>query len=207
MTLDDVRIASPCSADWNAMPGDDRVRTCGDCKKRVYNLVAMTRAEAEALIASRERPCVRLYRRRDGSVVTADCAPPLRRIRRKVAAGALAVLAGGCIDDPADEPADEPSLDDRTDLSDLFPPPSAARDGLRFERGSAWMGEVASLRFELASDDDRGEDAADATPSEAATSDEQRRIARMEATLKAAGYEPTLGVRIEPPIESESTGE
>jgi hypothetical protein len=29
----------------------------------------------------------------------------------------------------------------------------------------------------------------------------------LEATLKAAGYEPTLGVRIEPPIESESTGE
>jgi len=95
------------------MPGDDRVRTCGDCRKRVYNLAAMTRAEAEALIASRENPCVRLYRRSDGTVVTADCAPPLRKIRRRVLAGAFATLAGGCVDDSM-----EPSPDEAATIED-----------------------------------------------------------------------------------------
>jgi hypothetical protein len=107
MALEDIRVASPCSADWSAMPGDDRVRTCGDCKKRVYNLAAMTRADAEALIASRESPCVRLYRRRDGTVVTTDCAPPLHKIRRRVLAGAFAALAGGCVDDSMDPGTDD----------------------------------------------------------------------------------------------------
>ena len=36
--LDNIRVATPCSADWNAMTGDDRVRACGSCKKHVYNL-------------------------------------------------------------------------------------------------------------------------------------------------------------------------
>jgi hypothetical protein len=112
MALEDIRVASPCSADWTAMPGDDRVRTCGDCKKRVYNLTAMTGAEAEALIASNENPCVRLYRRRDGTVVTADCAPRLHKIRRRVLAGAFAALAGGCVDDSMDAAADDTAAED-----------------------------------------------------------------------------------------------
>jgi hypothetical protein len=107
MALEDIRVASPCSADWSAMPGDNQMRTCGDCKKRVYNLTAMTRAEAEALISSHENPCVRLYRRRDGTVVTADCAPRLHKIRRRVLAGAFAALAGGCVDDSMDPGTDE----------------------------------------------------------------------------------------------------
>jgi hypothetical protein len=117
MALEDIRVASPCSADWSAMPGDDQVRTCGDCKKRVYNLSTMTRAEAEALIASRENPCVRLYRRRDGTVVTADCAPRLHKIRRRVLVGAFAALAGGCVDDSMDPGADETADDEAAPLT------------------------------------------------------------------------------------------
>ena len=41
--LEDVRVASPCNASWDAMKGDDRVRFCGECQKNVYNLSAMTR--------------------------------------------------------------------------------------------------------------------------------------------------------------------
>jgi hypothetical protein len=48
--LDNIRIASPCAADWNAMTGDERVRHCGACKKDVFNLSALTRDEAELLI-------------------------------------------------------------------------------------------------------------------------------------------------------------
>jgi hypothetical protein len=91
--LDDVRIASPCPANWDDMVGDDRVRFCGQCTKNVYNLSAMPRAEAEALLREGERRdaqqgagmCVRLYRRADGTVLTADCPDGVRRKKRRLA--------------------------------------------------------------------------------------------------------------------------
>jgi hypothetical protein len=72
------------------MVGDERVRVCNGCEKQVFNLSEMTRAEAEALLATRGiKPCVRFYRRADGTILTADCAPGARRSRR------LAVVAAG----------------------------------------------------------------------------------------------------------------
>src|SRR3954468_4131949 len=72
--LDDIRIATPCRENWDEMPGDDRVRSCPACSRSVYNIAAMTSEEAAALIAGREgRLCARLFRRADGTVVTADC--------------------------------------------------------------------------------------------------------------------------------------
>jgi hypothetical protein len=94
--LDSLQIASPCKASWDAMVGDERVRFCGECKKNVYNVSAMPREEAEALLREREgRLCVRLYRRTDGTVLTADCPVGVRRKRRRHAAIA-AVAAVGC---------------------------------------------------------------------------------------------------------------
>ncbi len=72
--LDQIKIASPCSADWEQMEGNDRVRFCGECKKNVFNLSAMTRRDAEALIREKNGDmCARLYRRVDGTVLTEDC--------------------------------------------------------------------------------------------------------------------------------------
>jgi hypothetical protein len=98
--LDNIRVAAPCSARWDAMtPVDgDRVRHCGDCNKRVYNLSMMTRDEAEALLIAHEgKLCVRYYRRADGTILTKDCAVGVgkRRRRRFVAAGILATFATG----------------------------------------------------------------------------------------------------------------
>jgi len=114
--LDDVRVASPCSATWEDMIGDDRVRFCQLCTKNVYNLSALSREAAEALLrAGQEREgargegiCVRLYRRADGTVLTADCPDGARRKKRRLtlfgavggglmAAGAAAadLLGGG----------------------------------------------------------------------------------------------------------------
>lgn len=78
--LESVHIESPCSADWEAMPGDERRRFCGQCKLHVHNVAAMARDAAEALIARREegeRVCVRMEYADDGSCVTADagCEP------------------------------------------------------------------------------------------------------------------------------------
>ena len=77
--LDSVQIAQPCPAEWEAMHAVEgfafrRVRHCQQCDLRVYNLSAMARTEAEALLRESEgRLCVRLYRRHDGTVLTADC--------------------------------------------------------------------------------------------------------------------------------------
>jgi hypothetical protein len=89
--LEDVRVASPCNASWDAMTGDDQVRFCGQCQKNVYNLSAMAREDAERLIAAREGSiCVRLYRRADGTVLSGDCSVGLRKKRvRRAAYGAL----------------------------------------------------------------------------------------------------------------------
>jgi hypothetical protein len=91
--VDDVRIASPCKASWDDMVGDDRVRFCGQCSKNVYNLSALSRDAAEALLreagarnaANGDGMCVRLYRRADGTVLTADCPDGARRKRRRLA--------------------------------------------------------------------------------------------------------------------------
>lgn len=90
--LDHVKVASPCSADWDAMIGNERSRFCGQCKLNVYNLSSMTRAEAEHLIASAEgRLCVRFYRRADGSILTENCPVGLRAVRRRMKSVARAI--------------------------------------------------------------------------------------------------------------------
>lgn len=100
--LEDVRIATPCSASWDDMAGTERVRRCRQCDKNVFNLSAMTHDEALALLAEAEAghrrdACVRLYRRADGTVLTSDCPVGAKahqgRRRRRLLAGALGVSA------------------------------------------------------------------------------------------------------------------
>jgi hypothetical protein len=100
--LSNVKVASPCPADWGHMIGGDRARFCGQCELNVYNLSAMSSLEAESLIARTEgRLCVRYYRRKDGSIITQDCPVGLRRlkqraarVKRAVASLVLGFLAG-----------------------------------------------------------------------------------------------------------------
>lgn len=94
-SLDHVRIAAPCSADWDRMFAFDgeRVRFCSQCNLNVYNLSGMTRSAAEALITKTEgRLCVRFYRRSDGSILTQNCPVGLSAIKRRVAWMAQALL-------------------------------------------------------------------------------------------------------------------
>jgi hypothetical protein len=102
IALNQVRIASPCTAPWEDMVGDDRSRLCGQCNLNVYNIVAMSQSEAERLIAEKEgRLCLRLHQRMDGTVITRDCPIGLAAIRRKsvwllgkIAAGFAITLSG-----------------------------------------------------------------------------------------------------------------
>lgn len=74
-----LRVAKPCTEDWEQMVGDDRVRYCAKCELSVYNFADMTRDEIAELVARREgRICGRLYRRQDGTVVTKECDPEVR---------------------------------------------------------------------------------------------------------------------------------
>lgn len=83
--LETLEVATPCPARWADMEGDDRVRFCRLCEKHVYNLSAMTAREAEDLIFQKEGSlCVRLHRRRDGTVITADCPVGLARLRKRL---------------------------------------------------------------------------------------------------------------------------
>jgi hypothetical protein len=92
--LSRLSIAKPCPASWDAMTGDDRVRHCELCKLNVYNIAALTTADALALVEKSEgRLCVRLYKRADGTVLTADCPVGVRAAWRRVASLASVVLA------------------------------------------------------------------------------------------------------------------
>lgn len=97
--LSRISIAAPCSADWDAMPGTERIRNCGDCKKNVYNISDMTEKEAEAfLLENNTSKCVTYFQRQDGTILTDNCPVGLRRIRnawrntRRVAALILGSL-------------------------------------------------------------------------------------------------------------------
>lgn len=92
--LNNIKIASPCSADWNAMAGDEKKRFCGDCKLNVYNLSGMSKAEAEKLIIEQEgRLCVRFYRRNDGTVLTQDCPVGWAKVKRNISRAATATIS------------------------------------------------------------------------------------------------------------------
>lgn len=99
--LQNVKVASPCSASWEDMEqiDGDRVHFCAGCKKRVYNLSAMGQAEAEGLLRKHEgHLCVRYYQRKDGTILTQNCtvgmqAVRLQLIRRSLTAALL--LASG----------------------------------------------------------------------------------------------------------------
>jgi hypothetical protein len=87
--LKNVRIASPCSVNWDAMPGGERVRSCAQCGHKVYNLSEMPAADAAHLLRSSEgRVCVRFYQRPDGTVMTKDCPVGLRALRQRAARAA-----------------------------------------------------------------------------------------------------------------------
>jgi hypothetical protein len=111
--LSKISIASPCTAAWDDMEGDDTTRFCGQCSKYVYNLSEMAEADAQALVDEREgKICARFYQRPDGTMLTDDCPVGVSAARKRIAlisggvAGAVlfaivgfltvgAVLAGG----------------------------------------------------------------------------------------------------------------
>ncbi len=80
--LDSLMIAAPCNVGWDNMQGTDKVRFCHQCNLNVYNTSKLTSSELQGLLSTNgEMPCLRLYRRADGTLITEDCPVGLRKIR------------------------------------------------------------------------------------------------------------------------------
>ena len=79
MDLEDVQFATPCHVLWEDMveTGDERVRLCEKCDRNVFNTANMSRDEAVAFLQKNEgSECIQIWKREDGTVVTADCPSP-----------------------------------------------------------------------------------------------------------------------------------
>lgn len=113
--LPNIRVASPCPADWNAMIGDSRVRACATCKKNVFNLSAMTRADAESLIRETNGDlCAQYWQRKDGTILLADCTVQgVRRGHVMTAFAAATAIAGTALIAHATHPHRAPAHHER----------------------------------------------------------------------------------------------
>lgn len=104
IALENISIPEPCTVPWADMQGGHRVRYCRHCQKDVFNLSAMSRAEAERLLAEQMgRLCVNFCRRTDGTVVTRDFQQrpvPAGQVRvivaRQLAPSRLALSLAAC---------------------------------------------------------------------------------------------------------------
>ena len=74
MKKEALRIASPCTLDWRSLTPAQGGRFCGDCKKVVRDISAMSEAEARAVLrtSSNAELCVRYVHDRDGRIVFAN---------------------------------------------------------------------------------------------------------------------------------------
>ena len=93
-----IQVASPCSADWEEMEGDEKVRFCSGCQQHVYNLSAMDVEEAaERVVGDTDGLCIRFFRRPDGTVLTQDCPVGVdeKRLERRQALRTIAGTAAG----------------------------------------------------------------------------------------------------------------
>jgi len=96
--LEQLKIASPCSTDWDRMSGDEKKRFCSECDKFVYDFSQMTRRQVEAIVSiHRGRLCARITRRPDGSLLTLETPqanPVVARRASPVVNATLAAILG-----------------------------------------------------------------------------------------------------------------
>jgi hypothetical protein len=123
--LDSIRVASPCSEDWDKMRGNEQVRFCEHCALEVNNLSEMTRKQARQLVRQSEgRICVRYVKNpQTNAPVFADKLYQISR-RAGIAAGVLGAslslstltyAQGGAEINPVLKRAVEASVENQTD--------------------------------------------------------------------------------------------
>lgn len=91
--LDRVSVKKPCTMDWNKMFGNEEVRFCEHCVKRVHNLSAMTRKDAERLVKkSNGNLCIRYYTDKNKKIAFGDAPVQITRLGRRVSQFAASVF-------------------------------------------------------------------------------------------------------------------
>ncbi len=118
LDINALKVATACPARWEDMAGDERARFCQHCQKHVYNFSAMTAKEVEELVVAKEgKLCGRMYRRRDGTVLTADCPTGKAVVQRRrvqwlamATAGVVTLVSAIWVKAQADEEEDESPL-------------------------------------------------------------------------------------------------
>lgn len=83
-SLNQIKIAAPCDADWESMKGNDQVRFCDHCDLHVTDLSALTHYQAMRLVErSRGRLCVRYKQTASGEILTRE-SKRLHQLGRRV---------------------------------------------------------------------------------------------------------------------------
>jgi|SRR5690349_1040401 len=103
----ELSIRTPCPKRWEELSGDGRKRFCSECSLHVHNAAAMTRREAEALVARADgRVCMRIECDPTGAPVFREThAARLSRWALTAGAALLAACHGGQAPTPAAPPS------------------------------------------------------------------------------------------------------
>jgi hypothetical protein len=135
---DQLTILSPCSQNWNEMPGGSIVRNCSACQRDVYNFTAMTDSEIANIISAQQgHICARIYFPTDGEIHEVPQDLPtlrvaLRRTTRWASAALAAALgAGGIGATPKTVPPTRPKTE--IDHAGLTRIQSAVQQGFAIE--------------------------------------------------------------------------
>ena len=88
-----LEVKTPCSANWNQMSGNDKVRFCEHCQLTVNDLTSLTPKRIRRLIAKLQgRLCVRYHRGSDGKPLISQAPMKLHQISRRVSRVAAGVF-------------------------------------------------------------------------------------------------------------------
>ena len=133
MHADELPIADPCHADWDAMTPAGARRFCAACSRHVHDLSPLRESEARALLrAAPGRLCVRYTVAPGGAIrFQPEPAPALVQLRRPAPAappdpaargraGAAALLLAACT--PHEPDANTRPLAAHVEPADLTPP-------------------------------------------------------------------------------------
>lgn len=95
-----IHPREPCVAAWDDMSGDERVRTCGRCRARVYDFGGLDPADARRVLRDHEGHLPsHVIGRVDGTVTVASCSEKRRRMSPLAmglaASGAAGLLVSG----------------------------------------------------------------------------------------------------------------
>ncbi len=137
---DSLKVKSPCSQDWNAMKGSDKVRFCEHCSLSVNNISELTRKQALRLARQSDGEiCVRYLKNpRTSSPVFADKLYQIVRragIAASVLSASLAVSTSAYAQSQTSNPDDSKVPVLRINQSEYFDP--AAKNDDKNQTGSA----------------------------------------------------------------------